>query len=836
MIPRLYETNETEFTSLGIGELADATSCKVTEERNGSYELELEYPESGNLFDEITVGRIVLAKPSDTAQAQPFKIYSISKPLSGTITVNAEHVSYLLSGIPVKPFTATGINAALAGIKSNAMVDCPFTFWTDISNGTSPYSVTVPQSARACLGGTDGSILDTFGGEFEWDRWMVKSHLHRGTDSGVTIEYGKNLTDLKQDESIEELYTGCIAYWKPSSDGSVVNGNIQYIENHSNYPHERIFIYDASSDFQEAPTVDQLNTRAAKYITDNSLGTPKVNLTVSFVALWQTEEYKEIAPLERVSLCDTVHVNYPKLGVTASAKVIKTTYDTLMERYDSIELGDAKLSMADAIKQSLGVSGTVSGMVKQSSSFLEAAISTATKLLQGGLGGHVVIGTNADGKPNEILIMDTDDKATAVKALRINMNGIGFSNHGYNGPFETACTIDGKFVADFITTGTLMAGLIKTGVLQDAKGINYWNMDTGEFQLKSVKSISDYATDRSNILKEANKAAGETADEKDKALNNAIMRSLTQQEIFNRLTNNGLSNGIYLSNGDLYINGTYIKSGTIEADLIKTGNLLVGGTNMVGEIDLYNGLTHYGTIDSNGIDLNATKIGSIRYLLNPDIFSGFSMRSNADGTGANLSFDTSNILLKNNSSTTYFGYNQPYCMWTYCSANQGANTFYTGDDGASPKIALLGGEGRISARIKNRVIETTDYGNVLTYCYETPSPMFGDVGDGVIGEDGQAYIQIDPAFSETISVSQYQVFLQKYGKGECYVSDRKNTYFIVKGAPGLSFGWEIKAKQIDMDQHRLDAAITAMPIYRDETDYGSKASNHIQAINEGRKV
>lgn len=495
MIPRLYEGNETEFASLGIGELADTTSCKVTEERNGSFELELEYPESGKLFDEITAGRIILAKPSDTAQAQPFKIYSISKPLSGTITVNAEHISYLLSGIPVKPFKATGINAALAGIKSNAMVNCPFEFWTDISNGSSPYSVTEPKSARACLVGTEGSILDAFGGEFEWDRWTVKSYLHRGSDSGVTIEYGKNLTDLKQDESIEELYTGCIAYWKPSQEGETVTGEVQYIDNHSNYPHERIFIYDASSDYQEAPTADQLNARAAKYITDNSLGTPKVNLTISFVALWQTEEYKSIAPLERVSLCDTVHVNYPKLGVTASAKVIKTTYDTLMERYDSIELGDAKSSMADTIKQSMGITGSASSMIKKSSSFLESAISAATTLIQGGLGGYVVIGTNADGEPNEILVMDTDDKTTAVNVIRINENGIGFSKNGYNGPFTTAWTIDGKFNADFITSGIINANLIKAGVIQDTKSSNWWNLESGEVHISAVDSLGKLLSD-----------------------------------------------------------------------------------------------------------------------------------------------------------------------------------------------------------------------------------------------------------------------------------------------------------------------------------------------------
>lgn len=460
MIPRLYRANETEFTSLGLGELSDAISCKVTEERNGSYELELEYPETGVLFSQIQKNMFILAKPNDTSNAQPFRIYSISMPISGTITVNAEHISYMLNGIPVSPFTATGIEDVLTKLKNNSLVDNPFSFSTDISNQSSSFSVTYPKSVRACLGGTYGSILDAFGGEFEWDRWTVKAHLHRGSDNGVTIDYGKNLTDLKQEESIEETYTGCLAYWKPSQNGETVTGAVQYVENHASYPHERIFILDESSDFQSAPTADELNAKAAAYITNNSLGVPKVNLKVSFIPLWQTEEYKDIAPLERVSLCDTVHINYSKLGITASAKVIKTEYDVLMERYNSIELGDAKSSMADTIKQAVGITDTVSSMIKKSGSFMQSAISTATKLIQGGLGGHVVINTNADGQPNEILIMDTDSISTAVNVIRINKNGIGFSTSGYNGPFSTAWTIDGKFTADNITGGSLHAGTI----------------------------------------------------------------------------------------------------------------------------------------------------------------------------------------------------------------------------------------------------------------------------------------------------------------------------------------------------------------------------------------
>ena len=461
MIPILYEQGETKFISQGIGSLADAISCTVTEERNGEYELEMTYPASGKLFSELTNGRLILAKPNDTSQTQPFRIYRISTPMSGKVTINAEHISYLLNGIPVAPFTATGMSAALNGLKNNSLVNNPFTCWTDIANGSTKFTVTVPKSFRACLGGTEGSILDTFSGsnppEFEFDRFAVKVHAQRGADRGVTIEYGKNLTDAKQENSIENTYTGVLAYWSNTDQSTVAKSDIQYASNHSNFANEKIFILDTSQDFPGEPTKTQLNTAAANYVKNNNVGTPKINLTVSFVNLWQSEEYKNTALLERVQLCDTVRVKFSFLGIDASAKVIKTVYNVLKERYDSIGLGESKSSFSDTIRQASGITGSVKAMVESNNSFLQSAIDRSTDLISGGLGGYVVINKNADGQPEEILVMDNADKTKAVNVIRINKNGIGFSKSGYNGPFSTAWTIDGAFNADFITSGIFSA-------------------------------------------------------------------------------------------------------------------------------------------------------------------------------------------------------------------------------------------------------------------------------------------------------------------------------------------------------------------------------------------
>lgn len=459
MIPILYSASETSFTSEGLGRFAEAISCSVKEARNGGYELTMVYPANGLLFDLMDTGMFVMAKPNDTSNTQAFRIYKITTPLNGKVTIYAQHISYDLTGIPVIPFTTTGINATLLGIKNNSAITNDFTFTTNIVNTTTEFKLKAPTSARACLGGTDGSVLDLFSGsdsgEFEWDMKTVKFWSHRGSDNGVMIAYGKNMTDLNKEKTDESLYTGVMAYWINSESGAVVRGAIQYVTNHENYPVEKIFILDASSDFESQPTVEQLNARARTYRDANDVGVPRVNIKVSFVPLWQSEEYKNLAPLERVSLCDTVTVRYEKYGVDATSKVIETDYDVLKERYNSITLGDAKSRLGETIQQK--VNDTVTKKTEETTSFLEEAIDHATELITGGDGGYVVISRDADGKPYELLIMDNPDKTQAINVIRMNQNGIGFSTNGYNGPFTTAWTIDGGFVADFIKSGTIDA-------------------------------------------------------------------------------------------------------------------------------------------------------------------------------------------------------------------------------------------------------------------------------------------------------------------------------------------------------------------------------------------
>ena len=463
--PVLYSETETEYKTQGLGVLSDSIGLPVTQERNGIYELEMTYPVTGIHYDKIKLSRQILAVPEYGENPQPFVIYKITKPISGKVTIYAYHIGYWLSYIPVMPFTANNCAEALQGLVDNAAESCPFTVYTDKSV-IAAYNQTEPASFRSRLAGTAGGILDLFGpGEFKFDRFKVSFLAHRGEDRGVVIEYGKNLTDLKQEESIENTVTGICPFWKSSSSDNTVTVTLpeKVIEsdNADKFPFKRTIVHDFSSDFQDQPTVEQLRAKAQSYVKSNLVGVPAVDLNVSFVNLADTDEYKGLAS-ERINLCDTVTVRFPALGVETKAKVVKTVWNALADRYDSISLSSTGSTRADLSKTINEIATTAEE--KPSVSFLDAAIKHATDLISGGLGGHVI--TNyVNGYPSEILIMDTDSISTAKNVLRINQNGIGFSKNGYNGPFETAWTIDGNFNASIINSGEINGLLIKGGTI-----------------------------------------------------------------------------------------------------------------------------------------------------------------------------------------------------------------------------------------------------------------------------------------------------------------------------------------------------------------------------------
>lgn len=480
MIPILYAKNESTFTHNGIGFLKDATKCTVTEERNGSYECSLQYPITGQWYDQITEGCIIKAKANDTSEPQLFRIYKSSKPLKGIVTYSAEHISYDLNGIPTLGFSVKNVTpqAAITRAIQDAGLPSAFTAISDISTLNSS-TILTPCSVRAILGGQAGSVLDVWGGEFEFDNFVVKLHKHRGSDRGVSIEYGKNLKDLKQEANIADCYTHLMPYARYSQDGEgdekievyvYLSEKVLPLNNAENIGHSKAYIMDFTDRFGEgeAVTEEALRAKATAYAAAAELGVPKVNITVSFIQLWQTEEYKNIAPLERVMMCDTVAVRFSKLGVTARAKVIKTTYNTLEEKYDSVELGDAKSSFADTVNKQQAAIEEIKTSVKkgqaEATEQLKKAIANATSLITGHSGGYVVL--NPAEKPQEILILDAPTLEEAVNVWRWNSGGLGYSSAGYNGEYALAMTMDGAIVADFINAGILNGALLQADSVQ----------------------------------------------------------------------------------------------------------------------------------------------------------------------------------------------------------------------------------------------------------------------------------------------------------------------------------------------------------------------------------
>lgn len=462
MIPILYAKTETAFLSNGIGRLVDCISCIVTEERNGVYECEFKYPANGRYYDELMAGGTISVTHDDNGDRQPFDIYKHSVPIDGIVTFHARHISYRLSRITVAPYNASSCLTALEGIGTNAMQTCPFSFWTDKSV-SSNYKVEVPSSARALLNGEQGSILDIYGkGEYEFDKFAVKLYTNRGSDNGVTIRYGKNLSDIMDDVDEGETFNAIAPYWQGVDtvvrlpEGYVLQTGATEIH---------CVPMDFSGEYSEAPTEAQLRIRATKYLTDNEPWIPDRNITIDFVQLWQTEEYKDYALLEKVKLCDTVHVVFPSIG-TATSKVIRTEWDVLRERYSKIELGKPATTLQEAVLYPVEKQVDDLYINKAGKDELAAAILHATELITGVDGGHVIIEQDANGEPQEILIMDTDDKTTAVNVWRWNLNGLGHSHNGYAGPYsDIALTMDGKINASMILTGYLVANIIKGGTL-----------------------------------------------------------------------------------------------------------------------------------------------------------------------------------------------------------------------------------------------------------------------------------------------------------------------------------------------------------------------------------
>lgn len=471
MIPILYSsvTEGTVPSHNGVGPLTDCISCKVTEERNGAFELVMEYHEAGVNAFYIAVNTFIKAQTAPNGAEQLFRVYKVSKVLNGKFTVYAQHISYDLSGKLVIAGTANSLSQACAMLTASAG---NFAITTNKTSNV-PFKVKEPSSVRSWLGGKEGSFLDIYGGEWEFNNYTATLKANRGADRGVQIRYAKNLTELSQEINIENLCTGVLPYCI-KDDGTVIPGAKVNTGLVLDVPKDISVDFSQDVDFESATNITtQLATLASNYIASRQMTTLFDSLNVEF----------ELLGDEQVYLCDTVHIYFDALSINTSAKVVKTEYDVLLDRYKKVTVGNTRSNISDTFVE-------IQQEVKETRGQMADAIAHATELITGNLGGYVILhDSDADSFPDEILIMDTPDITTAQKVWRWNKNGLGYSGSGYVGPFSTlALTADGKIVADAITTGTLNADLIKAGIISDANNKFAINMTDGSSVLDQMKS------------------------------------------------------------------------------------------------------------------------------------------------------------------------------------------------------------------------------------------------------------------------------------------------------------------------------------------------------------
>lgn len=360
MIPILYEKTETEFTSNGLGRLRDVTSCVVTEERNGVYECDFDYPVDGAHFGDIQLGRIIGVEHDETNDVQPFDIVSYSRPIDGVVSFHAVHISYRQSKMTASGTNINSLSDAFSML-SGASPDNPFTYWTDkTSTGFMASADGTPYSVRQFLGGVEGSILDAYGGEYEWDKFTVKLWDSRGTDRTLTIRYGVNMLDYTDETDDSESCNAIVPYWKGTDQAGnnlVVKGSMVESGMASTSGRTECVPVDFTDKFESKPTIAQLEALAQSYMSSKQTYLPSKSIKVDFVRLTDSPEYARFAKLQECKLCDTVRVEFPRYGMSGRFKIVKTEYDVLLERFTSLELGTLSTTLAEA----LGVSGGGSG-------------------------------------------------------------------------------------------------------------------------------------------------------------------------------------------------------------------------------------------------------------------------------------------------------------------------------------------------------------------------------------------------------------------------------------------------------------------------------------------
>lgn len=509
MIPILYEAKTSDFTGNGTGFLRDATECTVKEVRNGTFELTLKYPENGVYADKLTEDAIIKAKPNNKDNDQLFRIYKSGKTIAGVNTFYAEHISYELNSNPICQPVIEGKNPqqAIEQVLSQAAVPNNYTAWSDIQTRNST-SVDDVVSVRKMLGGVEGSILDTWGGEYQFDNFTIKLWKSRGKDTGETIRYGKNLITAEQEKNIANTVTAIFPYARYKKDETSneeilvkLSEGIIKTPNADRYARLKCEPVDFSDKFKDGVVIteDMLRKVATAY-AQSGIDEPSISIKASFQDMNKIKGNENLATFNSIDLCDIVTVIIEKLGIDVKAKVVSYTYNVLKERAENVEIGETRTNLtkqitAESKEQADRIIKTATFSEKLEAS-LKQRIADTTAAITGNSGGYVVL--YPPENPQEIFVMDTPDTKTAKNVWRWNKAGLGHSSNGVNGPFNVAIQQDGTIIADFIGAGELDGMLIKAGTVKaESLSVEYKKSVTQEAQelANQAKNNANTATD-----------------------------------------------------------------------------------------------------------------------------------------------------------------------------------------------------------------------------------------------------------------------------------------------------------------------------------------------------
>lgn len=417
------------FPDHGIVDLVDCIECvaEETADDGHSWELELVYPQSGLGFNEIQIDRLILAKANNHQRHQVFRIYSIEKNIKQTITVRAQHISYDMNNVPVKVFSATGSTNACTKLRTNTIYGSNwkqhhFYFSSDIGS-SDPFKLDEPKSLRAALLDGDNSLKGTYGGDIIFNNHRVYLNQTGGEDRGVVINYGVDLIDMTQEINNSEMITGILPYYKKSEsdDGyeanPIVYGNVVY--GPGSYSVQKISPVDLTEFFPNSvPTVAQLTTKGAEWVSAEKIGEPEISLTVSYANLGQN-----------VQIHDAIKVLFPKMGIDVMAKVSRYKYDVLRERCVEIDVGHAKTSKyfdlldASKLKKGLIPPDRISKNSITSDKISKEAVKSSN-IAKGGVGKGNIAGGSVGKMEMEPMSIDEDiltQKAVTNSMLRDNI-------------------------------------------------------------------------------------------------------------------------------------------------------------------------------------------------------------------------------------------------------------------------------------------------------------------------------------------------------------------------------------------------------------------------------